>query len=163
MSVPGIPGPYCAYGVEKRFRELDGVKRVDLLWEEETIRAELVEGAAITREQIMEAMKKADYPYEYDDFSISRRGRGIERQAYAADTGHERENSRNCPQISLHFPILEESVISPNVRNHACTTARAHTTSSDVRKTSGSFVRFVSMSQISLVTSHGVPALNRKR
>ena len=46
-------------------RELDGVKRVDLLWEEETIRAELVEGAAITREQIMEAMKKADYPYEY--------------------------------------------------------------------------------------------------
>ena len=65
VSVPGIPGPYCAYGVEKRFRELDGVKRVDLLWEEETIRAELVEGAAITREQIMEAMKKADYPYEY--------------------------------------------------------------------------------------------------
>ena len=65
ISVPGIPGPYCAYGVEKRLWELGGVKRVDVLWEEQTIRAVVAEGALITRERIMEAMTKADYPYEY--------------------------------------------------------------------------------------------------
>ena len=25
VSVPGIPGPYCAYGVEKRLLELGGI------------------------------------------------------------------------------------------------------------------------------------------
>ena len=65
ISVPGIPGPYCAYGVEKRLWELGGVRRVDVLWEEEIIRAYFDEGVAITREQIVEAMTKADYPYEY--------------------------------------------------------------------------------------------------
>lgn len=65
ISVPGIPGPYCAYGVEKRLWELDGVKRVNVLWEKQAIRAVVAEGAAINRQQIMEAMTKADYPYEY--------------------------------------------------------------------------------------------------
>jgi len=65
ISVPGIPGPYCAYGVEKRLKELGGITRVDVLWKEEIIWAYYDEGVAITREQIMEAMKKADYPYEY--------------------------------------------------------------------------------------------------
>ena len=65
VSVPGIPGPYCAYGVEKRLWALGGVKRVDVLWEEEIIRAYFDEGVAITRERIVEAMTKADYPYEY--------------------------------------------------------------------------------------------------
>jgi copper chaperone CopZ len=65
ISVPGIPGPYCAYGVEKRLKELGGVRRVDVLWEEEIIRAYFDDGVAITRDRIEEAMTKADYPYEY--------------------------------------------------------------------------------------------------
>ena len=65
LSVPGIPGPYCAYGVEKRLFELDGVQRVDLLWNEEKIRIGIADGKLVTREQILEAVERADYPYEY--------------------------------------------------------------------------------------------------
>lgn len=65
LSVPGIPGPYCAYGVEKRLLELDGIVRVELRWKDETIRAVIVEGKAVTADQVRMAVKKADYPYEY--------------------------------------------------------------------------------------------------
>ncbi len=65
LSVPGIPGPYCAYGLEKRLLELDGVARVDLLWKEEKIRAVIAKGEAVTSQQIRTAVKLADYPYEY--------------------------------------------------------------------------------------------------
>ncbi len=65
LSVPGIPGPYCAYGVEKRLFELDGVQRVDLLWKEEKIRVLIADGKVVTSDQIIMAVKKSDYPYEY--------------------------------------------------------------------------------------------------
>ena len=65
LSVPGIPGPYCAYGVEKRLLELDGILRVELRWKDETIRAVIAEGKAVTADQVRMAVKKADYPYEY--------------------------------------------------------------------------------------------------
>lgn len=65
LSVPGIPGPYCAYGVEKRLLELDGIVRVELHWKDETIRAVIAEGRTVTAEQIRTAVKLADYPYEY--------------------------------------------------------------------------------------------------
>ncbi len=65
LSVPGIPGPYCAYGVEKRLLELDGILRVELHWKDETIRAVIAEGRTVTADQIRTAVKLADYPYEY--------------------------------------------------------------------------------------------------
>ena len=65
LSVPGIPGPYCAYGVEKRLFELDGVQRVDLLWKEEKIRVLIADGKVVTSDQIIMAVEKSDYPYEY--------------------------------------------------------------------------------------------------
>ena len=65
VSVPGIPGPYCAYGVEKRLFELDGVQRVDLLWKEEKIRVLIADGKVVTSDQIIMAVEKSDYPYEY--------------------------------------------------------------------------------------------------
>ncbi len=65
LSVGGIPGPYCAYGVEKRLLELDGILRVELHWKDETIRAVIAEGRTVTADQIRTAVKLADYPYEY--------------------------------------------------------------------------------------------------
>ena len=65
VSVPGIPGPYCAYGVEKRLYALDGVKAVVLLWEREQIRVSIKDGLSVTLEQIRAAFKSAQYPYDY--------------------------------------------------------------------------------------------------
>jgi hypothetical protein len=65
VSVPGIPGPYCAYGAEKRLLEIAGVGRVNLLWKAEQIRVIVDERSSITAADIENAMKKADYPYRF--------------------------------------------------------------------------------------------------
>lgn len=65
LSVPGIPGPYCAYGLEKRLLEIEGVQAVDLLWNEEKIRVVIGDKRKVTRSEIKEAIHRADYPYHY--------------------------------------------------------------------------------------------------
>jgi len=66
ISVPGIPGPYCAYGVEKRLLELEGVKEVELLWKEEKIRVVRVSDKQLTIAEVEAAFKSSDYPYKYE-------------------------------------------------------------------------------------------------
>lgn len=65
IGVPGIPGPYCMYGIEKRLAELPEVADVRLLWEEDEIRVTLRPGAAVSRERIEVAIERAEYPYPY--------------------------------------------------------------------------------------------------
>ena len=65
ISVPGIPGPYCAYGIEKRLLELPGVKRVALVWKEAQVTATIADDSSLTAAQIEEAVRRADYPYNY--------------------------------------------------------------------------------------------------
>ena len=66
IAVPGIPGPYCAYGAEKRLLELKGVEAVTVSWESELIRIVVNDSARIAAEDIKRAMKRADYPYKYE-------------------------------------------------------------------------------------------------
>ncbi len=65
ISVPGIPGPYCAYGVEKRLLEIAAVKSVAIRWQKEQIRAKLEQGSSVTEPEIRQAVENADYPYDY--------------------------------------------------------------------------------------------------
>lgn len=65
VSVPGVPGPYCMYGVEKRLADLPEVADMRLDWAAEEIRILLNPGATTTRERIEEAIERAEYPYEY--------------------------------------------------------------------------------------------------
>lgn len=65
ISVPGIPGPYCAYGIEKRLAQLPGVTKIDLMWKEAQIRATVADYSNLTPAQIEEAVRRADYPYKY--------------------------------------------------------------------------------------------------
>lgn len=65
ISVPGVPGPYCMYGVEKRLAARPEVADVRLDWAEEEIRIALKPGARTTEERIEEAIQRAEYPYEY--------------------------------------------------------------------------------------------------
>jgi hypothetical protein len=65
ISVPGIPGPYCMYGLEKRLREMPEVESVRLRWEQEEIQVRLKAGASVTRGQIEAAIDRAEYPYPH--------------------------------------------------------------------------------------------------
>ncbi|MDO8477686.1 MAG: hypothetical protein Q7W02_16100 [Candidatus Rokubacteria bacterium] len=66
LAVPGIPGPYCAYGVEKRLLELDGVTDVKTVWPSEQIRIVTNDKTRITADDIKRAIKRADYPYKFE-------------------------------------------------------------------------------------------------
>lgn len=66
LEVPGIPGPYCAYGVEKRLLELAGVTEVKTLWDTAQISVVASDRARITADDIRRAIDRADYPYKYE-------------------------------------------------------------------------------------------------
>lgn len=66
LAVPGIPGPYCAYGVEKRLLELDGVTEVKTFWRSEQIRIVTNDKTRITADDIKRAIKRADFPYKFE-------------------------------------------------------------------------------------------------
>lgn len=66
LNVPGIPGPYCAYGVEKRLLEIGGVTQVKTLWDTAQIRVVTSDRARITADDIRRAIERADYPYKYE-------------------------------------------------------------------------------------------------
>jgi hypothetical protein len=65
LHLPGIPGPYCAYGVEKRLLELEEIQQVTISWDNEALNVYVKAGAALSPGRIEEIMKKADYPYRY--------------------------------------------------------------------------------------------------
>ncbi|MDP9415442.1 MAG: hypothetical protein M3Q08_15460 [Pseudomonadota bacterium] len=65
IAVPGIPGPYCAYGLEKRLLELPGALSAATDWKRERIRLRLRDDARVTIVDVERAVKRADYPYDY--------------------------------------------------------------------------------------------------
>ena len=66
LSVPGIPGPYCAYGLEKRLLQLEEVERVQIDWVAEHLVIEVRDGENLPgAEEIDKAIQAADYPYRY--------------------------------------------------------------------------------------------------
>lgn len=66
IAVPGIPGPYCAYGAEKRLLEVPGVARVEMRWQAERIVVTLAPGAHVTMPDLRRAVERSEYPYPYD-------------------------------------------------------------------------------------------------
>lgn len=66
IAVPGIPGPYCAYGAEKRLLEVPGVARVATRWHEERIVVTLAPGALVTIRDLRRAVERSKYPYRYE-------------------------------------------------------------------------------------------------
>ncbi|OFW39738.1 MAG: hypothetical protein A3F70_01730 [Acidobacteria bacterium RIFCSPLOWO2_12_FULL_67_14] len=65
IAVPGIPGPYCMYGIEKRLAEMPEIEQIDLRWDAEEIRITVKRGASVTRQQLEDAIERAEYPYKY--------------------------------------------------------------------------------------------------
>ena len=66
IAIPGVPGPYCAYGAEKRLLELDGVERVAISWTDEKILISTSETSRLTLDDIKQAIKRAEYPYKFE-------------------------------------------------------------------------------------------------
>ena len=61
IAVDGLACPFCAYGLEKKLKKLDGVEALNVQMEEGQVQMKLKEGAAVTEEQINEAVSDAGF------------------------------------------------------------------------------------------------------
>lgn len=61
VQVAGLSCPFCAYGLEKKLGNLEGVRGVGVLLEEGEVHLKLEEGATLTEKQIRTATKKAGF------------------------------------------------------------------------------------------------------
>lgn len=63
MRVDGLACPYCAYGVEKKLKAIEGVERVDVDLEKGLVVVDAREGVVLTDEQMRKLMQDAGFTF----------------------------------------------------------------------------------------------------
>ena len=61
IAVDGLACPFCAYGLEKKLKKLEGVEALTVDMEEGQVQMKLKEGVTVTEEQIYEAVTDAGF------------------------------------------------------------------------------------------------------
>ncbi len=61
IRVDGLSCPFCAYGLEKKLKSIDGVKKIEIKVNDGLAILYLKEGAEITESQLRETVKKAGF------------------------------------------------------------------------------------------------------
>ncbi len=61
IAVDGLACPFCAYGLEKKLKKLEGVEALTVDMKEGQVQIKLKEGATVTEEQISEAVTDAGF------------------------------------------------------------------------------------------------------
>lgn len=60
-AVNGLACPFCAYGLEKKLKSLDGVMDVAVLLEKGQVQLKLAEGTRLSKKQIQTVTKNAGF------------------------------------------------------------------------------------------------------
>jgi len=63
MRVDGLACPYCAYGVEKKLKQIDGVEGIDIDLDKGVVTVQVREGVALTDTQMAKLFKDAGFTY----------------------------------------------------------------------------------------------------
>ncbi len=61
VYVDGLGCPFCAYGIEKKLKNLDAVKTMEVQLEEGRVLLAFREGQVLAKDEIQEAVKKAGF------------------------------------------------------------------------------------------------------
>lgn len=61
VYVDGLACPFCAYGLEKKLKNLDALKRMEVQLEEGRVLLAFKTGESLTEEEIQNAVKKAGF------------------------------------------------------------------------------------------------------
>lgn len=64
VELPGVPGPYCAYGIEKELRGHPGVEGMTMDWDAEELRIRTT-AEGLSHEEVERAVEASEYPYDY--------------------------------------------------------------------------------------------------
>ena len=78
MRVDGLACPYCAYGVEKKLKAIEGVERVDVDLDKGLVVVDAREGVVLTEEAMRRLMRDAGFTF---------RSMRVERPGEAASAG----------------------------------------------------------------------------
>lgn len=63
IRVDGLACPYCAYGIEKKLKQIEGVEKIDVDLEKGLVTANVREGVEITEPQMKQLFKDAGFTY----------------------------------------------------------------------------------------------------
>lgn len=63
MRVDGLACPYCAYGIEKKLKQIEGVEKIDVDLEKGLVTVDVREGVALTEPQMVQLFKDAGFTY----------------------------------------------------------------------------------------------------
>jgi len=63
MRVDGLACPYCAYGVEKKLKAIDGVRKIDVDLEQGLVTVVTTEGTVLTAEQMKKLFQDAGFTF----------------------------------------------------------------------------------------------------
>ena len=63
MRVDGLACPYCAYGIEKKLKKIDGVKKIDVDLNKGLVIVNVAEGVVLSEEKMKKLFKDAGFTY----------------------------------------------------------------------------------------------------
>ncbi len=63
MRVDGLACPYCAYGVEKKLKAIDGVEKVHVDLDKGLVTVDVKEGTELTEAQMKQLFQDAGFTY----------------------------------------------------------------------------------------------------
>lgn len=63
MRVDGLACPFCAYGVEKKLKEIDGVSDIKVDLEKGIVSVNAAEGTVLTEEQMKKLFNDSGFTY----------------------------------------------------------------------------------------------------
>lgn len=63
MRVDGLACPYCAYGIEKKLKQIDGVEKIDVDLEKGLVTVNVREETELTEPQMQQLFKDAGFTF----------------------------------------------------------------------------------------------------
>lgn len=63
MRVDGLACPYCAYGIEKKLKQIEGVEKIDVDLDKGLVKVDVREGTELEQEQMKQLYKDAGFTY----------------------------------------------------------------------------------------------------
>jgi copper chaperone len=63
MRVDGLACPYCAYGIEKNLKKIDGVEKIEVDLDKGLVIVDVASGATLTDEQMVKLFTDAGFTF----------------------------------------------------------------------------------------------------
>lgn len=63
MRVDGLACPYCAYGIEKKLKAIDGVEKIDIDLDNGLVIVDVADGVKLSDEQMTQLFDDAGFSY----------------------------------------------------------------------------------------------------